>query len=88
MCLLQLCYHPNATNLKKKCSIYTKTNEPLSYFLVGQTSILHKGLNNHKDEIICISTPNNTVHCEKYMYSFPCLFALDTHGLKSMINYY
>lgn len=44
----------------------------LGYF---QTCIwLHKGFSNHKGEIICISTPNNTLWCEEDKCSFPCLY--------------
>ncbi len=82
----QLCHHGQIkyplivlslqyNNIGKKGSIYMKANEPLSYLLVTQTSIwLHKGLSNHKGEIICISTPNNTLWCEEDKCSFPCLY--------------
>ncbi len=59
----------------------------LNLFLVNKTSILHKGLSNHKGEIICISTPINTnTMWKRHVFFFHVCIRYT--WLKSMINYY
>jgi hypothetical protein len=83
-----LCYHSNATTLKNRYTIYTKTNKTFRCLSLNQSILLHEGLNNHKIEIVCNFIFYNMLKCQKDRHLIPCLHHIHVNiNIRLIINH-